>query len=59
MKRNKLSARAMRNGTSPYRRQDKRPCPTCQVITRHDREAALCGESRYQEPMEEPNGTRR
>lgn len=54
MKRNKLLARAMRNGVSPYRRHEKRPCPTCQSITRHDRDMAT--KARPPEPAEETNG---
>ena len=33
MKRNKKSARAMRNGKSPYARHDKKPCQHCQAVT--------------------------
>lgn len=56
MKRNKALARKMRGGKSPYAKYGKRPCPECQQRTRQDRQAAMRGESQYQQATGETNG---
>lgn len=43
MKRNKLKAKGLRTGVSPYHKYRKRPCPTCQAITKASRYRASGG----------------
>lgn len=43
MKRNKLKAKGMRSGVSPYKKHEKRPCQHCQAITAASRKRAMTG----------------
>lgn len=40
MKRNKMKAKGMRSGISPYKRSEKSPCAHCRAITAENRNRA-------------------